>query len=189
MRGPYPLSKAIDTSDGSGRPLKNNKHEHFAHLVARGESPANAYVLCGHSKNGARQSGNRLLRKPEVRARVEQLKKAISERQIEKIALDRDWVVTMLMENATRAMQWEPIRDRAGNPTGGYTYQGGVANKALELLGKELGMFQPTQGTTVGEHEIEARLYAARRRVAMDRRDEVDSDSANLRNPESAPSA
>ena len=56
-------------------------------------------------------------------------------------------------------------------------------------LGKELGMFQPTQGTTVGEHEIEARLYAARRRVAMDRRDEVDSDSANRRNPESAPSA
>jgi hypothetical protein len=38
--------------------------------------------------------------------------------------------------------------DREGNPTGEYTYQGGVANKALELLGKVLGIFQPTQETT-----------------------------------------
>jgi len=112
-------------------------------MVTKGENPARAYVLCGYSEHGALQSGNRLLRKPDVAARVEELKTAVSERQVERIAVDRAWVLTMLTENAQRAMQVEPVRDREGNPTGQYTYQGGVANKALELLGKELGMFQP----------------------------------------------
>jgi phage terminase small subunit len=127
----------------SGAPLTNSKHEHFAHMVAKGESPARAYVGCGYSESGAIQSGNRLLRKLDVAARVEELKTAVSERQVEKFAVDRVWVLRMLTENARRAMQVEPVRDREGNPTGQYVYQGAVASKALELIGKEIGMFQP----------------------------------------------
>ena len=42
-------------------------------------------------------------------------------------------------------MQAVPHLDYEGNPTGVYTYQGNVANKALELLGRELGMFAQRQ--------------------------------------------
>ena len=183
-RGPSEPSGPRGAGRGSARPLTNSKHEHFAHLVTRGESPANAYFLCGYSKNGALQSGNRLLRKPDVRARVEELKAAVSARQVEKIAVDRAWVISMLVENVNRAMQVEPVRDREGNPTGQYTYQGGVANKALELLGKEFGMFQPAQKTE-GQPDLVARLMAARKRRAMMRRsDTVTPDSTNLQNPE-----
>ncbi len=153
-------------SGGSGRPLTNGKYEHFALLVAKGESPAKAYVQCGYSKNGALQSGNRLLRRPEVSARVEELKTAVSERQVERMAVDRAWVVARLIENVQRAMQVEPVRDREGNPTGQYTYQGGVANKALELLGKESGMFQPKDENPVDLQEMIAELKDGRRRVA-----------------------
>jgi hypothetical protein len=38
-------------------------------------------------------------------------------------------------------MQAQPVLDRAGNPTGSYVYNGAAAYRALELLGKELGMF------------------------------------------------
>ena len=38
-------------------------------------------------------------------------------------------------------MQAAPVLDRDGEPTGEYQYQGQAANRALELLGKELGMF------------------------------------------------
>lgn len=38
-------------------------------------------------------------------------------------------------------MQAAPVTDRDGMPTGEYRYDGSVANRALELLGKELGMF------------------------------------------------
>ena len=33
------------------------------------------------------------------------------------------------------------MTDAQGNPTGVYRYDGATANRALELLGKELGMF------------------------------------------------
>jgi phage terminase small subunit len=156
---------ATNLSEGasrvSGKPLTNSKHEHFAHLVAKGESPARAYVGCGYSESGALQSGNRLLRNTDVALRVKELKTAVSERQVEKFALDRVSVLRMLTENARRAMQLEPVRDREGNPIGRYIYQGAVANKALELLGKELGMFQPkpvNQGPDI--HEMMARLLS-----------------------------
>jgi phage terminase small subunit len=46
-----------------------------------------------------------------------------------------------LVENVDRAMEAEPVLDPKGNPTGEYKYNGNVANRALELLGKEIGMF------------------------------------------------
>ena len=164
--GKQRANRRAAAAGGSGTPLTNGKYEHFALLVAKGESPAKAYVQCGYSKNGALQSGNRLLRRSEVSARVEELKTALSERRVEKIAVDRAWVVAMLIENVERAMQAEPVRDREGNPTGQYTYQGGVANKALELLGKELGMFQPKDENPMDLQELIAVLKDGRKRVA-----------------------
>jgi hypothetical protein len=38
-------------------------------------------------------------------------------------------------------MQHQAVTLRDGTETGEYRYDGAVANKALELLGKELGMF------------------------------------------------
>jgi hypothetical protein len=61
------------------------------------------------------------------------------------VALTRKWVIEKLMANAERAMQGEPVLDKWGVPTGVYRYEGGVANKALELLGKGLGMFKNTK--------------------------------------------
>jgi hypothetical protein len=54
-------------------------------------------------------------------------------------------MIDRLVENVERAMQAEPVRrkvgDREEEVPGEYVYNGSVANKALELLGKELGMF------------------------------------------------
>jgi len=162
---------AAGLASGSSRrfaqPFTNGKHEHFAHLIAKGESPARAYVLSGYSSNGAIQSGRRLLRNPNVSARVAELKTAVSERQVEKIAVDRAWVVAMLTENVRRAMQAEPVLDREGNPSGQYRYEGGVANKALELLGKEFGMFQQkSEDPALKLQATIAILNAGRDRVA-----------------------
>ena len=55
--------------------------------------------------------------------------------------ISQAWVVERLVANATRAMQAVPVVDRDGNPTGRYTYQGSVANRALELLGKHIGLW------------------------------------------------
>jgi len=56
-------------------------------------------------------------------------------------SVDRAYVLAGLKENFERAMQHRPVLDAKGNETGIYAYNGQVANRALELIGKELGMF------------------------------------------------
>ena len=70
-----------------------------------------------------------------------ELRQAISTHTVEKTSVSKAWVIAKLVENVERAMQAVPVLDRQGNPTGDYTYQGNVANRALELIGKEYGMF------------------------------------------------
>lgn len=125
--------------------LKNAKHEHFAHLVAKGETPPRAYVASGFSERGAAQSANRLLKNADVRARVEQLQKSIEEpareRAIEKAAVDKAWVLNQLIEVVKMAKAAEPVRDANGEAIGEYKQNLAAANKALELIGKEFSMF------------------------------------------------
>ena len=86
----------------------------------------------------AASSAAELLRIPKVSARVTQLQAG----RCERTEVTQDWVVAKLVENVSRAMQAVAVLDREGNQTGEYTYQGAVANKALELLGKHAGMFK-----------------------------------------------
>lgn len=60
--------------------------------------------------------------------------------EAKKTGLNKAWVLEQLRTNYERAMQAEPVI-REGQPTGEFRYEGSVANKALELIGKELGMF------------------------------------------------
>lgn len=78
-----------------------------------------------------------------VETAVRQKEAEIVEQKAEEIVVTRQWITQMLKENAERAMQAIPVLDREGNPTGEYRYDGAVANRALELLGKDstIGMF------------------------------------------------
>jgi phage terminase small subunit len=79
----------------------------------------------------------RLLANPKVALRVASVQSKAEERAL----ISKEWVITRLVENVQRAMQAEPVKDPDGSPTGEYRYEGSVANRALELLGKELKMF------------------------------------------------
>lgn len=63
-------------------------------------------------------------------------------------SLDTGWVLSRLMQNAERALQNEAVRGPDG-PVIEYRYNGAVANKSLELLGREIGMF-------IERHEVGA---------------------------------
>ena len=162
------MIRAKHDSRGYGRALTNGKHEQFASLIALGHSPASAYSSCGYSSKGAGQSANRLLRKPEVSTRVEELKAAVSERQVEKTPVNSAWLMQRLRQIVDRAMQVEPVRDRHGNPIGEYKYDPATAIKAVELMGREHGMFQKKDESSGGVPlaEAKARLSQARDRLA-----------------------
>jgi phage terminase small subunit len=102
-----------------------------------------AAIRAGYSAKTAGQIGDENLKKPEIRTRIEELK----QKRAEKLELDAQWVLDRLVEVTQMSMQAKPVEkwdysERKLIETGEYVYDSSGANKALELIGKHLGMFK-----------------------------------------------
>lgn len=139
--------------------LKNQRWEAFAVGLAKGLTGDQAYQDAGYQEN--RGNAARLKANESVRARVAELSQDIAR----KATVDQAWVVDTLVENVNRAMQAEAVRDHEGNPTGEYRYEGSVANRGLELVGKHLGMFVDKAELTI-KGDLPDRLLKGRARAA-----------------------
>lgn len=108
-----------------------------------------AAIRSGYSEDSAGSIGGELLQKPEVRARIEMLKGIAADRAM----VSAEYVLKGLQEVAERCMQkspvlkWDyvekamvPVLDEDGNAV--YQFDSNGANKALELLGKHVGVFE-----------------------------------------------
>jgi phage terminase small subunit len=122
-----------------------------------------AAVRAGYSVRTAGEQGYENLKKPEIQMAI---KKAVAARN-ERTELTQDWVIARLLEVVQRSMQAVPVLNRQGKETGEYVFQGSVANRALELLGKHQGMFaekskdprdKETDKTEMTSKEIEKQL-------------------------------
>lgn len=102
--------------------LQNQKHERFAQGLAKGLTADEAYQAAGYSEN--RGNASRLKSNENILKRVDELQ----ERVVADILLTREWVIEQLIDNVRQAKSGDKL-------------DGSTANKALELLGKELGMF------------------------------------------------
>ena len=119
---------------------------------------AQAAIRAGYSKNGANVTGAQLLANPNISAAVTSLDAKITE----KAGISAAWVLEKLQENHDRAMQAMPVLkfDHATKEmveTGEYVYDGAVANRSLELIGKHLAMFTENvrhEGTGGGPLEL-----------------------------------
>lgn len=133
--------------------LKNAKQELFSQNCAVGMGVNDAYIAAGYS--GTPQAANVLAKKPHVIARIAELQARrvkieektleksiertarVREKIVERSLVTREWVLEHLILNVQRAMQIVPPTKDGGL----FRYEGSVANRALELLGKEVGMF------------------------------------------------
>jgi hypothetical protein len=66
------------------------------------------------------------------------------------------------------------VLDKEGKPTGEYRYDGSVANRALELLGKQQGLFidrhevgQPNEFANWTDEELEAFIKGETKRLGI----------------------
>lgn len=131
--------------------------EYLVDLIA-----TQAAIRAGYSARTAEQQGSRLLSNAKVQAAIQE---EMAKRSA-KVELSAEWVLTRLRENADRAMQATEVFDRKGNPTGEYVYDGSVANRALELIGKHVGMFVDRSETKLtlmadlSDAELEAQAVA-----------------------------
>ena len=134
------------------------KQRAFAMCLASGMSQRQAYRNAYSNKANDKTAGHegwRVSKLPAIAAYVEQLKteagKALTEHVAKDLALDRLYVMRNLKEVVERCMERELVTDRNGKPvtcvtkTGElaavYTFDSKGANRALELIGKEFGMF------------------------------------------------
>jgi hypothetical protein len=161
--------------------LGNITLERFAQAIAiDGLHPGPAYErIQGRKSKQSARSGRRWLARPYVRARVDELldqKRAIAVRgmagAVERVALTKQWVMQRLQDNVEMAMTAKPVVDREGQPTGEYRYEANAANRAVELIGKELGMFTDRVEGTL---KLDQQRYAA-----MSEQERIESDRALL---------
>lgn len=99
--------------------LRNARHEAFAQALAKGKTADEAYQLAGFKPN--RGNASTLKAKQNIAERIIELKQMVAER----VVVDREWVLARLIENAQHTQK--------SNPS--------ASNQALQLIGKEIGMF------------------------------------------------
>ena len=114
------------------------KQKRFVEEFLVDRNATQAAIRAGYSPKTARFIAAENLTKPHIAAEIEARERILSQ----KTAISAEYVLTCLQSVAERCMQAEEVKDREGNGTGEYRFDSGGANKALELIGKHLGMFK-----------------------------------------------
>ena len=102
-----------------------------------------AAIRAGYSKKTADRIGPELLGKTCVARAIEEA----NQKRAEKLELSAEWVLENLKNVAVRCQQAEPVmvfdyRTKEMVETGEYQFDSKGANRALELIGKHLGIFE-----------------------------------------------
>jgi len=92
---------------------------------------AQAAIRAGYSPKAAKEQASRLLTNANVQTVLGERQQARAER----VEVTQDLVLQKILQTIAVAMGEVPA------PTGEVVWEGAVANRALELLGKHLGMF------------------------------------------------
>jgi phage terminase small subunit len=134
----------------------NLKQQRFVDEYLVDGNATQAAIRAGYAPRAATQAGSRLLTYEHVAVAL-QVKEAaraaalVAEREAQSPAsvVPQLWILDKLRENVERAMQVRPVLNRDGEHTGEYAYQGAVANKALELLGRAVRLFADDDGASM----------------------------------------
>jgi len=119
---------------------------------------ARAAREAGYSPRTAAQIAYQLLQNPSVAAAVSEGQERIAEACRENAGK----VLKDLREVADRCRKGIPVLDKDGNPTGEWRFDSAGATRALELIGKHLGMFVERVGSPDGTPLAAGVIYLPR---------------------------
>ena len=134
--GSFILSKAEDS-------MINDRQERFCREYIIDLNATQAAKRAGYSEKAAYSQGYRLLKNVDVRARIDELQEDVAAA----LGITAAGVLLDLQKVKNRAMQAEPVmewdyEEKTFVETGEYRFDSNGANRALELIGKHLGMFK-----------------------------------------------
>lgn len=124
-------------------PKLTDKQKEFVRQYLVDLNATQAAIRAGYSMKTAYRQGADLLQKTSIREAIE---KAQAKRA-RRVEVTQDYVLSNLVEVVERTMQRAPVTDRKGEQVTDeegravWTFDAKGANKALELLGKHLGIF------------------------------------------------
>ncbi len=104
-----------------------------------GVKNAEAYASAGYSPNGAERAASRLLKNVRIHARVMELQAECSALVVRRLVLDRNRTLNRLNQVVDLAIKDGDYRS---------------ANRALELIGRELGMFMERSQSVVWDGDM-----------------------------------
>ena len=114
--------------------LKSPKEERFCREYVIDYNGTKAAIRAGYKETNAANQATRMLKKAEVSARVRELQQEVAQR----LMLSQDYVVIQLVNTYNECKDTDDSKN---------------ALKALELLGKHLGMFEKTRKPQDGSDE------------------------------------
>jgi phage terminase small subunit len=116
------------------------KQEAFCTEYMIDSNATQAAIRAGYSENSARQTASDTMSKPYIADRIAELRSE----QVGRTLVTADYVINGLIEVHKRCMQAEPVMVRGDDgmeESGEFKFEHSGANKSLELLGKNLGIF------------------------------------------------
>lgn len=122
--------------------LDKKRYERFCQEYVVDYNGTQAAIRAGYKEKNARVQASALLTNPNILSRVHELQKD----QLDRLALSQDYVVLQLLETykccrePTPVMRYDPSTGEM-EETGMYQFDSKGALRALELIGKHLGMF------------------------------------------------
>lgn len=139
------------------------KQERFCREYLIDLNATQAAIRAGYSKKTADRIGHENLNKLEIASRVKELK----DKRAEELDLDAYWVLKRLKDISDRAMQAEPVMEfdpveKKMVETGEYQFDSAGANRATELIGRHIGMLDPTIKARISKLEAERDFIKAR---------------------------
>lgn len=122
--------------------LENKRHERFCQEYVVDYNGTQAAIRAGYKEKSARSQASDLLTNPNILLRVRELQ----HEQVERLAVTQDYVVLQLLETYQKCLEVTPVLKFDPDTgqmeeTGKYQFDSRGALRALELLGKHLGMY------------------------------------------------
>lgn len=148
-----------------------DKQKRYAAERIAGKEPVVAVLSAGYQVKPA--FAKKIAFDNEHEPRIEALIAERTEKVLAKAEVTREWIATRLREVAERCLVAEPVmigRGEDRRESGEYVFDASGANRALELLGKDLGMFVERKIsmdlTNMSIEEQEAKLAELRGKYA-----------------------
>lgn len=154
------MSDVKEKSTSKGVVKLTDKQKRFIEEYLIDLNATQAAIRAGYSEKTAYSIGEENLKKPEIKRAIEEAQLNRSSR----VQITQDDVIRMLIENIEKSSGTKQVvitqtrksedGEFVGDDVAQFVYEPSSVNKALELLGKHLGMFKDKLDVTTGDKPL-----------------------------------